>query len=153
MVDAHGPLPAADLIVLAGAGAVALGLAVLVEVGLRTTAPALVAVLGSEELVTLAIFGAFLNVHREQSKDEGPGYHERWSTTAKRRSRWGRRDEIQAGWGALPRHLTIPQNRDGGAAGRRTKLRVLLCCILVANGHHITLADTWPRALPCKGVL
>lgn len=71
LVDAHGPLPTADLVLLARAGAVALGLAVLVEIGLRTTAPALVAVLGREELITLALVRALLNAHREQIREAG----------------------------------------------------------------------------------
>ena len=69
LVDAHGPLPAALLAIFgARAGHVAIGLAVLVEVGLRVTAPALPAVLGRDKLGTLAVFDASLSVHREQRR-------------------------------------------------------------------------------------
>ena len=68
-VDAHGPRPAAPLAIFgARAGHVAIGLAVLVEVGLRVTAPALPAVLGRDKLGTLAVFDASLSVHREQRR-------------------------------------------------------------------------------------
>lgn len=90
LVDAHGPFSTAYFPVFsARAGLVAVGLAVPVEVDFGVTAPALSAVLGRDELVTLAVFRAFLNIHREQSR---VGVPQRASTTAAR-SRWvGARD-------------------------------------------------------------
>ena len=65
LVDAHGPPPAAWLAAVgARASRVALGLAVLVEVGLGIATPALPSVLGREKLGAFAVFGASLNVGR-----------------------------------------------------------------------------------------